>query len=172
MSINDDLMEFSQLQGNESLSHIQGFDFPKDALAFFRKYKEGINDYIWFIDPYSEEWLDMVQEQREVYESVKAGFEQDSLSCGYVQRDNEGYPFDFYPNTGGLIPWAYCDNGTVFYWKPDNDKMTIIVYGDGFEFYAFPFSTTVFLYKLINKSIDTMDSFLPDDLFDYEVIIK
>lgn len=50
--------------------------------------------------------------------------------------------------------------------------MTIIVYGDGFEFYAFPFSTTVFLYKLINKSIDTMDSFLPDDLFDYEVIIK
>ncbi|WP_044974588.1 hypothetical protein [Ruminococcus sp. HUN007] len=72
----------------------------------------------------------------------------------------------------GLIPWAYCNNGTVFYWKPENNKMNIIVYGDGFQFFKFDLSTTEFIYKLVTKSLSEMSDFLPDDLFDDEVICE
>ena len=50
--------------------------------------------------------------------------------------------------------------------------MNIIVYGDGFQFFKFDLSTTEFIYKLVTKSLSEMSDFLPDDLFDDEVICE
>jgi len=171
-SLINDLREYSKLNDENSFTVINGVNIPTDAAAFFEKYNDGINEYIWFISPYDDNWDEMIEEQRETYESVKDSFEQDALSSGYVPNENEGYPFAFYPDESGLIPWAYCDNGTVFYWKPENNKMNIIVYGDGFQYFIFDLSTTDFIYKLVTKSLSEMSDFLPDDLFDDEVICE
>jgi len=171
-SLINDLREYSKLNDENSFTVINGVNIPTDAAAFFEKYNDGINEYIWFISPYDDNWDEMIEEQRETYESVKDSFEQDALSSGYVPNENEGYPFAFYPDESGLIPWAYCDNGTVFYWKPENNKMNIIVYGDGFQYFKFDLSTTDFIYKLVTKSLSEMSDFLPDDLFDDEVICE
>ncbi len=170
--LNNDLIEYSKINNRYSFVQINGVNFPKDASTFFKKYNEGINDYIWFISPYSENWKEMVQELRDPYETLKIAFEQDILSCGYVPQKFEGYPFEFYPHPDGLIPWAYSDNGTVFYWKPVLGKWNIVVYGDSFEYYEYDFLTTEFLYKLINKEINEMQCFLPKDIFDYGIICK
>jgi hypothetical protein len=171
-SLINDLRKYSKLNDENSFTVINGVNIPTDAAAFFEKYNDGINEYIWFISPYDDNWDEMIEEQRETYESVKDSFEQDALSSGYVPNENEGYPFAFYPDESGLIPWAYCDNGTVFYWKPENNKMNIIVYGDGFQYFKFDLSTTDFIYKLVTKSLSEMSDFLPDDLFDDEVICE
>ena len=171
-SLIGDLKEYSKLDDKSSFTIINGVKIPKDAAAFFEKYNEGINEYIWFISPYDDNWNEMIQEQRETYENLKNSFEQDVLSFGYVPKEFEGYPFEFFPNKNGLIPWAYCDNGTVFYWKPENNKMKIVVYGDSYEYFEFALSTTEFIYQLVSKSLSEMNNFLPDDLFDDEVICE
>jgi len=97
-SLINDLREYSKLNDENSFTVINGVNIPTDAAAFFEKYNDGINEYIWFISPYDDNWDEMIEEQRETYESVKDSFEQDALSSGYVPNENEGYPFAFYPD--------------------------------------------------------------------------
>lgn len=168
----DELREYSKFNDESTFEIINGINIPKDAATFFEKYNEGINEYIWFISPFDDNWNQMVQEQKETYETLKQSFEQDALSFGYVPNEYEGYPFEFFPDINGLIPWAYCDNGTVFYWKPENNTMKIVVYGDSYRYYEYALSTTEFIYKLVSKSLHEMSDFLPDDLFEDEVICE
>lgn len=50
--------------------------------------------------------------------------------------------------------------------------MKIVVYGDSYRYYEYALSTTEFIYKLVSKSLHEMSDFLPDDLFEDEVICE
>lgn len=148
-------------------------DLPKDVVEFFSVFNGGcINDYIWFISPFSNVWEEMVLEIRNSYIDVKEDFYyHDSELLKMLQlKENEGYPFDFYPSENGIIPFAQCDNGTVFYLKPDPVEWTIIVYGDSWEFYEYKMSLPEFIYNLLNNKILNMAEYLPYDIFINEVI--
>ena len=74
------------------------------------------------------------------------------------------YPFEFYPKKDGILPWAYGDNGTNFFWRTYKKKpWSIIVYDEMSAFFEYEMSTTEFLYKLITGEIG--NSGLPENLF-------
>ncbi len=161
----NELLEYSKCYDTNALTEINGVLFPEDAALFFKNKINGLNDFIWFITPYDQKWEEMVQEQRNIYQNSKKEFVQDSEKYGYDLKDGEGYPFDFFPDENGLIPWAVCDNYSSFFWKPTKGKITIVVYGECCDYYEYDMTTAEFLYKLINNEIHEMEEFLPDDLF-------
>lgn len=169
--LNDELLNICKSDYKCKVANINGFDYPCDALEFFKKYSEGINDYIWFLHPYMENWEDIAIEYRNTYDVLKTACENDKIAGGYELQDNEGFPFEFYPEKNGLVPWAQCDNGTVMYLKNDNSSVKVIVYGDSYEFYEYNLSMTEFLYKLINREIDC-SRYLPSDLFEDDIICQ
>lgn len=165
--LNEDLIIMSK---ENSFTKIKEVDYPNDVLKFFEKYSLGINDYIWFVSPFSNNFGVEVNEYREIYEELKDDFDNDIVP-GFEPKENEGYPFDFYPKKNGLVPWAHCDNGTMLYFKYNDNSSEVVVYGDGYEFFKYPLSVTEFLYKLINKEIDCR-LYLPSELFDGEIMCK
>ena len=166
----NELFDFSQKYTISDLTEINGVKFPADAALFFKDSINGWNDYIWFITPYDKKWNEIIQEQRESYLFLKNDFDQDSIVLGDAPKDGEGYPFDFFPDENGLIPWAVCDNGTAFFWKPDNCRITIVIYGDSYEYYEYSMTTTKFLYKLLNNEIKEIYKFLPRDIFENGIV--
>ena len=146
--------------------------FPESDLDFFKNCKcDGINDYIWFVSPFEPSWNDMVDEIKASYLFVKEGFEHDIIMQNhYIPECNEGYPFEFYPGEKCILPWAQCDNGTVFYWRIENGKWSILVYGESDTFYEYDMTIYEILYKLVNGEIDDMSQYLPDNLFENGMI--
>ena len=150
-------------------TNINGFDYPSDAYELFERYPNGFGDYVWFLPPQSDNWEGIVEEYRNSYFYLKVDFE--SYADDLKLKGNEGYPFEFYPEKDGLVPWAQCDNGTVLYFICDDTSSKVVVYGDGYEFYEYPLSITEYLYKLINGEIDCF-AYLPTDLFEEEVVFN
>ncbi len=162
----NELYEYSRKYNTESMIDIKGVLLPEDASLFFKKQIGGFNDYIWFISPYDDVWNEQVQEQKEIYEDLKEAYHQ----YGLTDKKGEGYPFDFYPQKNGIIPWAVCDNGALFFWKININSITIVVYGEDADYYEYDMTTTEFLYKLINNEIPEMIEFLPMNLFDNGIV--
>ena len=141
--------------------------FPKDVIRFFKRINGGFNNYIWFVSPFDKKWKEIIQELQASYMYVKTEFYGDvNFLKECTLNPNEGYPFDFYDGHSGILPWALCDNGTVFYWRIIDDKWTILVYGDSWEFYEYDMTTTEFLYKLIHGDLENMYFYLPEDIFE------
>ena len=146
--------------------------FPRDALEFLAKYDGGLDDYIWLISPLHPDWQKMIEPIKQSYLSLQYHFETKILpkaNSSFIS--NGGYPFRLYPEENGLLPWAQCDNGTVFYWRINGGKWTILVYGESWDFWEFEMTTTEFLYKLITRQINYLDLDLPNDLFENGRII-
>lgn len=135
-----------------------------EDIVFFSEFDyDGLNNYLWFISPFDEVWNEEIDEKRQVYEHLK----QEEQADIFFAPDNYSlqYPFDFYPEENGILPWAQADNGTVFYWKTDcSGKSAVIVYDEMSDYYEYEMSAVEFLYKLITGKID--NSGLPDDLFE------
>ncbi len=139
----------------------------KEDISFFLKYGSGgLNDYIWFFVPLAEHWEEWAYELREIYLYLKESTEIDNLRSGYTVEDNEGYTFGFYPEKDGLVPWAQCDCGTVFYCRTTSEKnFMIVVYGESEKYYEYDMTITEFLYRLIKGEIPDMYEYLPEDIF-------
>lgn len=147
MEFVNDLYDIMQVNNGNSYTNIKGVNYPDDALAFFKKDVAGINDYIWFLSPYDDCFESEVADYSTVYSDLKTAFDEDAVE-GFVPEENEGYPFSFCPDESGLVPWAQCDCGTVFYFRNDNGTTKIVVYGDSYEFYEYTMSVTEFLYNV------------------------
>lgn len=137
----------------------------EDIELFLRYGLGGLDFYIWFYTPFDERWEEWVCEQRKVYQYLKESAERDNLLLKYVPPDNEGYNFEFYPDKSGLVPWAICDCGTVFYWRVTPEKFTVVVYGESDKYYEYDMTISEFLYRLITKEIPYIYDYLPEDIF-------
>lgn len=134
---------------------------PQDYLEFIQVLNvNGFNFYLWFFSPLDKGWdhfLDVIEGINESYTYLK----NEELNDGGSGFD---YPYELYPEEGGLLPWAQADNGTVFFWLTYSEKpWTIVVYDEMSDYFEYEMTTTEFIYKLISGDIP--DSGLPNDLF-------
>ena len=91
---------------------------------------------------------DIDNETEEFYDILKDGTDDHMISCG------RGFPFqNFDRNTKvGLVYWGNDDNFT-FYFNYYTDNYTIVLYGDGDDFYEYDSSFSEFLYNLSINNI-------------------
>lgn len=141
---------------------------PDDFLRFISDFGSGrLNNFIWFMSPYDKKWSKKTEDLRTEFLEQKKEFDSDII-CGmsYIPSCNEGYPFEFYPEKNGLLPWGYSSNGSTFYLLNENGISSVIVYGGSYVFSEYRMSVPEFIYKLVTGRIKL--SGVPDDIFSGE----
>lgn len=164
--------EKSRAEVNKKL----GVNLPEDYFELLKIYGAGqfcgwVNVFNPFIGADEPGWYlnlyDNIKDERrnytyspKSYASIKAMFKNAPTVKYYEEKQfaesgaaGEGYPFDFYPKEGGLIPWGNCEEAAVLYWKMNEGKWTIVVYGEDEYYYEYDMTMTEFLYDLLSKQI-------------------
>ncbi|MEB2275512.1 SMI1/KNR4 family protein [Bacillus sp. ILBB4] len=129
---------------------------PSDYIKFIETYGTGgIDNFLWILTPFvNDEHVNLFLRQKEVsraYSQSKLKFPQ------YYKRD-------VYPETGGILPWGYTENGDELYCLTEGslDEWKVVVYESGSsENYIYSLSMTDFLYQIITKKL-ACDVFLDD----------
>ena len=71
-----------------------------------------------------------------------------------IMGNNEGYPFTFYPEHDGLLPFGRTDFGYELYWQThSNEKWNIVVYPSSSVYLIYDMTMTEFLYKILTQQI-------------------
>jgi hypothetical protein len=133
-----------------------GTDLPSDYKKFIETYGTGgIDNFLWILTPFvSDENINFLKKQKE-------------LSDAYLQSKQnfpQYYKHDVFPQKGGLLPWAYTDNGDELYWLTDGEPFNwkIIVYESRSpENHTYSLTMTEFLYQILTREL-VCDAF-PDD---------
>lgn len=133
-----------------------GTELPSDYKKFIETYGTGgVDNFIWILTPFvSDENVNFLKRKKDISEA-------------YLQSKQdfpEYYKHDIFPMTGGLIPWAFTDNGDELYWltegSPDNWK--VVVYETrSSENYTYSLTMTQFMYQILTK--DLMCDAFPSD---------
>jgi hypothetical protein len=94
---------------------------PSDYKRFIEVYGTGcIADSIWVLSPKSgNKHLNLIEQVRRRLDAMKAF------------RTGGDIPYSIFPEPGGLIPWAFTDNGDVLYWRtgsPDANSWPTVVH--------------------------------------------
>lgn len=143
-------------QAWEDFINTLGTELPSDYKKFIETYGTGgIDNFIWILTPFvNDENVNFLKRKKDISEA-------------YLQLKHdfpEYYKHNIFPVNGGLLPWAFTDNGDELYWltegEPDNWK--IVVYETrSFENYMYSLTMTQFLYRILMKDL-ICDAF-PDD---------
>ncbi len=101
---------------------ILGTGLPTDYVKFIETYGTGgIDNFLWILTPFvNDENVNYLGRQKEMMNS-------------YIQSKKsfpQYYKHNVYPSSGGILPWAYTDNGDELYWLTDGkpDEWKIVVY--------------------------------------------
>ncbi|MEO3945334.1 SMI1/KNR4 family protein [Gorillibacterium sp. CAU 1737] len=136
-----------------------GTDLPADYKEFLRIYGTGgVGDFLWILTPFDPDVnINLSIRQRELCEAY------------LVSKTNfpEYYPYEAYPAPGGLLPWAYTDNGDELYWLTEGppDQWTVVVYESRSpDCHVYPVRMTDFLYGFLSG--ETPCEAFPDDFPD------
>lgn len=147
----------------------------KDDIEFLTLYGSGgFNNYMWLLSPLTDTWSEIVADYSEDYRALKAA-EQEMISEYSLKLDRNNkfytdiftlhYPYDIGTEENNLLPWGQSDNGTVFFWKiNENASCSIVVYDEMTDYYEYNMGITEFMYKLFQNQIE--ESGMPDDLFE------
>lgn len=158
--------EKSRMEVNEKL----GIVLPDDYFSFLKIYGAGqFCEWINVFNPFiNVEYLNLfyrIESERNIYKYSKEAMESDQMrnnpkvkqfkeqylkECG---ASGAGYPFGFFPDKGGLIPWGDCEEAAVLFWKMNKGKWTIVVYGEEEYYYEYDMTMTEFLYNLLSMQI-------------------
>ena len=149
-------------------------DFPNDYINLIELYGTGyFNNCLMVYNPYSSnEYANiykMVLQTNEQYihhkqndaithlsDMLEKHFSQNNkivMPSGVIV-DGIGYPFDFFPNVPGLIPWGEINGEITLFWEYDKAFNGIIVYSREGAYSKYNMTTTEFLYKLFTKKIN------------------
>ncbi|MDQ0233131.1 SMI1/KNR4 family protein [Metabacillus malikii] len=125
-----------------------GTELPSDYVKFIETYGTGgIDNFLWILTPFVND------------ENVNYLGRQKEMTDAYIQsKENfpQYYKHDVYPSSGGIIPWAYTDNGDELYWLTDGkpDEWKIVVYESRSpENYTYSLTMVEFLYQVIMKEL-------------------
>jgi len=133
-----------------------GTELPTDYVKFIGIYGTGgIDNFLWILTPFvNDENVNYLGRQKEMKDS-------------YIQSKKnfpQYYKHDVYPSSGGILPWAYTDNGDELYWLTDGkpDEWKIVVYESRSpENYTYSLTMVEFLYQIITKEL--ICNAFPDD---------
>ncbi|TMV50637.1 SMI1/KNR4 family protein [Paenibacillus mesophilus] len=146
--------------GNEEqwqgIFNIIGTKLPSDYMRFIQTYGTGgIDNFLWILTPFVKD------------KNVNFLSRQKEITDAYIQSKTnfpQFYKHNVYPSAGGLLPWAYTDNGDELYWLTEGklDEWKIVVYESRSpESYTYPLNMMDFLYQIITRQL-VCDAF-PDD---------
>jgi len=92
--------------------------------------------------------------------AYEADQEEERRATGH----NVMFPYRFYPDPGGIFPWAYLDDNTALYWLTDGEPDTWpVVRAEVHEgMTLFPMSMTSYLAAWLRNDLDDTGPFYPD----------
>ncbi|MDG5471415.1 SMI1/KNR4 family protein [Jeotgalibacillus sp. ET6] len=125
-----------------------GTELPSDYVKYIETYGTGgIDHFLWILTPFAND------------KNVNYLCRQKEIAVAYIQSKRnfpQYYKHDVYPSNGGLLPWAYTDNGDELYWLTDGkpDEWKIVVYESrSLENYTYSLTMVEFLSQIITKEL-------------------
>lgn len=125
-----------------------GVSLPHDFKEFIKVFGTGrICGLFYLLNPFSKnEHLNLIN--------------QVPIRLDALSEIRKGYPaevpYPIFPEPSGLLPWAYTDNGDVFYWRTQGapDAWTVVLQDTGFEIWEeYNDSLSGFLERLLGGEI-------------------
>jgi hypothetical protein len=134
-----------------------GTALPSDYMAFIARYGTGrISGFLWVYNPFEENvHLNLLTRYRIILNAdreLRKSFPDD-------------VPESFFPEPGGLFPWAGTDNGDRLYWrtKGDPEAWSVVVWesrGPRYESYALSMASFLWAWLQGEKKVPV---FPPED---------
>ncbi|MBU3179419.1 SMI1/KNR4 family protein [Clostridium estertheticum] len=135
-------------EGWSKLENKLGIVLPEDYKNFIKTYGTGgIDNFIWILTPFVQD------------ENVNFVTRMSVMLNAYSESKNkfpQYYKHKVFPEQGGLLPWAYTDNGDEIYWLTgeNSNEWSIIVYETrSSEYHQYSMSMVEFLYKIITNRL-------------------
>jgi hypothetical protein len=129
---------------------------PDDYRDFVFAYGSGLFAGLYRVyNPFSaDEYIALLPKSRRVCD-IKRWSRDD---------DPERYPYPYFPEPGGLLPWANDENGNDYFWHTEGppDEWTVVQEnnrGEGIR--AQPYSMTGFLVGILRRKIKPLASGYP-----------
>ncbi len=143
-------------KGWAELENVLGSPLPKDYKDFISTYGTGgIDNFLWILTPFVNDenvnYLGRSKVIRDAYLESKQQFPQ------YFKHN-------VYPETGGILPWGYTDNGDELYWLTNGapETWTVVIYETrSSEYHEYSMTMTEFLLQIVSKKL-VSDAF-PED---------
>ena len=125
-----------------------GTQLPEDYKSFIDQYGSG--EFAGFYVVYNPFSADPNGNLVDGFHRLSKQYAQDH------EVDPDRYPFAFFPDKPGLIPWGHDTNGNYYFWLAEGDPETWVVVsdetrGDGFARYKMSFGK--FLEGVLTKKI-------------------
>lgn len=138
-----------------------GVPFPAEFKAYVRSFPAGGFRRLEILHPELStrpSQFGLVEAVREYSGSLKT----------WARTFDDPGPYDFYPEPGGLIPWADYEADYFLCWLPnsdDPDRWPIIAYADPEQHEALEGSTLQVLIRVVRG--DVARTFFPEDFYDW-----
>ncbi|OAB34382.1 SMI1/KNR4 family protein [Paenibacillus glacialis] len=140
----------------ETFIKILGTELPSDYKKFIRTYGTGgIDNFIWILTPFDQD------------ENINFLRRKEEISGAYMQSKQEfpkNFKHDVFPASGGILPWAFTDNGDELYWLTEGepDQWKVVVYETrSSDYHIYSLTMTEFIYKVLTREL-ICDAF-PED---------
>lgn len=134
-------------EGWSKIENKLGTSLPEDYKNFINTYGTGgIDNFIWILTPFVQD------------ENVNFMTRMRVLSNAYLESKSkfpQYYKHKVFPEPGGLLPWAYTDNGDEIYWltSENSNEWSVVVYETRSpEYHEYSMNMVEFLYKIITKA--------------------
>jgi hypothetical protein len=125
-----------------------GVALPEDYKLFIETYGTGgIDNFIWLLTPFVQD------------KNINFTSRMNVMCNAYLEsRDKfpQYYKHKVFPELGGILPWAYTDNGDEIYWLTgkNSDEWSVVVYETRSpEYHEYAMTMVEFLYKIVTKEL-------------------
>lgn len=143
-------------KGWSELERVLGSTLPMDYKKFISIYGTGgVDNFIWILTPFvfdeNVNYLNRSKVMIDAYLEIKRQFPED-------------YKHNVYPETGGLLPWGYTDNGDELYWLTNGapENWVVVVYESRMSgYHEYDMTMTEFLSQITSGQLIS-DAF-PED---------
>ena len=132
----------------EEIEREMGVQLPYDYKNFIDKYGTvNINEFIWVLTPFDkDEYVNLIKRGQE----ISKAYIESSLN------NPEYFKHEVFPIKGGILPWAYTENGDEIYWLTvgKSDEWSIVVYESrSSDYYEYKIGMVEFIYGLISGKL-------------------
>jgi hypothetical protein len=138
-----------------------GARFPADYKECIDVFGIGtFNDFLYLASPFSPNpYLNVSGRLRALHESERL------MKLNFPEApDSVVHPFSLHPESPGLIPWGFTDNGDDLFWHTlgEPDVWPVVVYsGRSGTYESHPMTMTLFLSSILSGRLQV--SFFPED---------
>lgn len=137
-----------------------GLCLPPDYVALTDTYGSGMWDggELVVLNPFTAEFCrNLVKQCGPIQQGNSTAIEAERETRKQVQELGQVYPYPIYPESGGLIPWAYTGNGGNLFWVSQGEPQswpTAFFRDRSDEFEVIKLSVTEIILGILNGSFE------------------